>query len=81
MTQYNTQQFSDTEFSQKWDLWLILTLLQKKERKKPNLDFPSDLKIIGDARVFLSINTGGCMFSRVNGKDEYNCESLRKLGS
>lgn len=52
-----------------------------KRRKMPNSDFPSDLKIIGEAKVCLSIYTGRCMFSRVKGTDECNCESLRKFGS
>ena len=49
-----------------------------KKRKAPNSDFPSELKIIGMARVNFYIYTGGITFSRVNRKDECNYGYLRK---
>lgn len=39
-----------------------------KRGQTPNSYFPSDIKLIGEARFYLNIQTADYTFSRVNGK-------------
>ena len=47
-----------------------------KKKQTPNSDFPSDIKLIGLAIVYLNVYTSDGTFSRVRGKDECNFGSL-----